>query len=399
MHVWPIISSLRHHRTAALLIVIEIALTCAIVCNALYLVVVRVERMSYSTGVEEQGLLRVRVSNVGSASEPDAVTARDVAGLRAIPGVTAVTSANIVPLGKSGWTTGVSKIPDDPSPSVRASLYMGSGLLETLGVRPSAGRAFTADEYVPMDSGGVASAIVTRALADALYPGQNPLGKPIYVLGHDPQVIVGVVNELARPNIDDPKAAGFAVVLPIKPPYTAGGNYLIRADSERGTQVLAAAEAVIHKNDSQRVVTKRQTFAALRSDYFRQDSSMIHLLVGLSTALLLIAGLGIVGLSSFWVQQRTRQIGVRRALGATRSDILRYFQIENLLLSVTGALLGSVGAYAINLRLMAAYHVPRLPPAFLPIGALAIVVIGQLAVLGPALSASLIPPAHATRAA
>lgn len=397
--MWPIISSLRHHRTAALLIVIEIALTCAIVCNALYLVVVRVERMSYSTGVEEEGLLRVRVSSVGSAAEPEAVTARDVAGLRAIPGVTAVASANIVPLGKSGWTTGVSKIPDDPSPSVRASLFMGSGLLETLGVRPNAGRAFTPDEYVPLDSGGVASAIVTRALAEALYPGQSPLGKPIYVLGHDPQVIVGVVNELARPNIDDPRAAGFAVVLPIKPPYTAGGNYLIRVDNERGTQVLAAAEAVIHKNDSQRVVTKRQTFAALRSEYFRQDSSMIHLLVGLSTALLLIAGLGIVGLSSFWVQQRTRQIGVRRALGATRSDILRYFQIENLLLSLTGALLGSVAAYAINLRLMAAYHVPRLPPSFLAIGALAIVVIGQLAVLGPALSASLIPPAHATRAA
>jgi putative ABC transport system permease protein len=116
-----------------------------------------------------------------------------------------------------------------------------------------------------------------------------------------------------------------------------------------------------------------------------------------SLALLIITALGVVGLASFWVQQRTRQIGIRRALGATRRDILRYFQTENFILATLGIILGMVLAYAINLWLMDKYEVPRLPAPFLPIGAVMLWGLGQLAVLGPALRASLIPPATATR--
>jgi putative ABC transport system permease protein len=105
----------------------------------------------------------------------------------------------------------------------------------------------------------------------------------------------------------------------------------------------------------------------------------------------------VVGLASFWVQQRTRQIGIRRALGATRSDILRYFQVENFILATVGIVVGMALAYAINLWLMHKYQVGRLPAGFLPIGAALLWLLGQIAVLGPALRASMIPPAIATR--
>jgi putative ABC transport system permease protein len=124
---------------------------------------------------------------------------------------------------------------------------------------------------------------------------------------------------------------------------------------------------------------------------------MAFLLVGVSLALLVITGLGIVGLASFWVQQRTRQIGIRRALGATRSNILRYFQTENFILATVGIVVGMGLAYAINLWLMHKYQVPRLPGSYLPIGAALLWALGQLAVLGPAMRASMIAPATATR--
>ena len=104
-----------------------------------------------------------------------------------------------------------------------------------------------------------------------------------------------------------------------------------------------------------------------------------------------------VGLASFWVQQRTRQIGIRRALGATRGDILRYFQTENFILATLGIIIGMALAYAINLWLMHKYQVTRLPGEFLPIGAAVLWLLGQIAVLGPALRAAMIPPAIATR--
>jgi putative ABC transport system permease protein len=116
-----------------------------------------------------------------------------------------------------------------------------------------------------------------------------------------------------------------------------------------------------------------------------------------SLALLIITALGVVGLASFWVQQRTRQIGIRRALGATKTDILRYFQTENFILASLGIILGMGLAYAINLWLMSKYQVARLPSEYLPIGAALLWLLGQIAVLGPALRAATIPPAIATR--
>jgi putative ABC transport system permease protein len=114
-------------------------------------------------------------------------------------------------------------------------------------------------------------------------------------------------------------------------------------------------------------------------------------------ALLLVTGLGIVGLASFWVAQRRRTIGVRRALGATRADILHYFQTENLLLATIGIVLGMLLAYGINLLLMRHYELPRMPWMYFPVGAIALWLIGQIAVLGPALRASHVPPVVATR--
>jgi putative ABC transport system permease protein len=124
---------------------------------------------------------------------------------------------------------------------------------------------------------------------------------------------------------------------------------------------------------------------------------MIGLLVASALALLFVTALGIAGLANFWVQQRTRTIGIRRAIGATRADILRYFQVENFLIVAGGTLLGMLLAVALNLLLMSRYELPRLPLWYLPVGALALWALGQLAVLAPALRASRVPPVVATR--
>ncbi|HJU25083.1 MAG TPA: FtsX-like permease family protein, partial [Rhodanobacteraceae bacterium] len=146
-----------------------------------------------------------------------------------------------------------------------------------------------------------------------------------------------------------------------------------------------------------RIFRQQRTLDEARMEFFQGDRSMAGLLGGVIVALLLVTALGIVGLASFWVSQRRKQIGVRRALGATRSDILRYFQTENFLIVTFGIVLGVVLAFAINLTLMKFYELPRLPFFYLPIGAFALWGLGQLAVLGPALRAAAVPPVVATR--
>ena len=115
--------------------------------------------------------------------------------------------------------------------------------------------------------------------------------------------------------------------------------------------------------------------------------------------LLAITALGVTGLASFWVQQRTKQIGIRRALGATRRDILRYFQLENFLIVGAGVLLGTLLAFALNQWLMRRFELDHLDSPMVITGAIAVWLLGQLAVLGPALRAAAVPPIVATRSA
>lgn len=404
MHFLPILSTLRRHRTAATLIVLEIALTCAIVCNAIFLIGDRLSRMDRPSGVAEDELLRVTLTGIGTAADADALTAQDLAALRALPGVKAVAATNQVPFGGSSWNSSISTLPDDPSKPINAALYMGTpDLIETLGVRLVSGRDFTPAEYVGFDASQegkakVPSVLITRGIAERLFPGKSPLGQALYVLGKDPQIVVGVIDLLARPNSFQGKEGGaYALVLPVNVPFSEGGNYLLRVDPSRRTELLATVDRTIHQVDPNRIILERKPFTELRRDFFKQDRAMAYLLVGVSLALLIITALGVVGLASFWVQQRTRQIGIRRALGATRGDILRYFQVENFILATVGIVVGMALAYAINLWLMHKYQVGRLPAGFLPIGAALLWLLGQVAVLGPALRASMIPPAIATR--
>jgi putative ABC transport system permease protein len=405
MHFVPIISTLRRHKTAALLIVLEIALTCAIVCNAVFLIRNRLQRMDKASGVAESEIVDFRIAGIGVKQNEIAQTTQDLAALRAIPGVKLVASTNMVPLGGSSWNNNISLDPDQLGSSANAALYMGTDdLVETLGVKIIAGRDFTPDEYQNFDDvmkqkATYGSVIVTKGLAERLFPGQNALGKQVYSWGKaSSQTIVGIVDRLARPNdVNGVELTDCAVIAPIRTAYTVGAHYLMRVQPGTGPEVLKQAETVLMKLDPARLVLGKKTFPEIRADYFKEDRAMAFLLVGVSVALLVITGLGIVGLASFWVQQRTRQIGIRRALGATRSNILHYFQTENFILATAGIALGMGLAYAINLWLMHKYQVPRLPATFLPVGAGLLWVLGQLAVLGPAMRAAMIAPASATR--
>ncbi|MBN6150414.1 FtsX-like permease family protein [Xanthomonas sp. AmX2] len=409
MEIGPILSTLGRHRTAASLIVLEIALACAIVCNALFLIGNRIETLHQPSGIAESELLSIRLSGIGEQANPEAHTREDLAALRGVPGVRSATIVNQVPFLGSSSNSGLSLSADQEEPTLDAARYIGGeDMLRTFGLRLGAGRDFAADEYIDLADarddkamrGRRVATIVSRATAEKMFPGQNPLGKTVY-MGEMPLSIVGVVDQLARPDpdVNGANQAAYAFLLPWRLPYTRG-RYLVRvADPARRGEVLAACVAALMKVDSSRLVTRQQTYSEIRDRYFQGDRAMVWLLGAVSVALLVVTALGIVGLASFWVQQRTRQIGIRRALGATRRQILRYFQTENFLLASAGIVLGMLLAYAINLWLMSRYELPRLPLSYLPVGAAALWLLGQVAVLAPALRAAAVPPAVATRSA
>jgi len=405
MDIRPILSTLRRHKTASALIVLEIALSCAIICNAVFLISQRLERMDRPTGMADSELVRINVAGIGKSDDATALAKQDIAALRAIPGVKAAAALNQVPFDHSSWNSSVSLQPKQDVPNLDASTYLGADLVDALGLRVVEGRDFNDDEYVdweafnkPGSKLSIPAVIVTREVAQKLFPGQSAVGKLIYSWNADdvPHRVVGVVDRLIRPNDNGgPAAAGYSVILPLRD--TTMGRFVLRTDPARRAEVQKAAVAALEKNSNRRIILDQDTFDQVKADYYQQDRNMAWLLMAVIIALLVVTALGIVGLASFWVQQRTKQIGVRRALGATRGQILRYFQTENFLLATLGIVLGMIGAYGINQLLMGTYELPRLPALYLPIGALALWLLGQLSVLGPARRAAAVPPAVATR--
>ena len=409
MDIRPILSTLMRHKTAAALIVVEIALTCAIICNALFMISDRLSQVREVSGIAEEELVRVQISGIGSDADQVARTRTDLASLRAIPGVKDATVLNQVPFVNSSWNSGVRLQQEQQQSTLTATTYMAEDqFIETLGLTLVAGRDFDADEYREAsdllerttEDGNIPATIITRSLADKLFPGEDAIGKTFYSWGDAPIRVVGVVEHLVRPGgMGGPAEREYAMVFPLRPHYNLGGNYVIRADPDRRTEVLAAAKAVLQANGADRIIQEEnsKTFEQLRREYYQAPRAMAWLLGIVCVALLLVTALGIIGLASFWVQQRTKQIGVRRALGATRGQILRYFQTENFLLASIGIALGMLLAFAINQLLMGRYEMARLPLYYLPAGAVLLWTLGQLAVYAPARRAASVPPAVATR--
>ena len=412
MELRPILSALRRHKTAAAVIVLEIALSCAIVCNALFLIGSRLERMDRPSGIAEDTIVRLQVIGAGQDDNDAAMTATDLAAIRAIPGVVAAEAVNQVPFWNSSWNSSVNLEEDQSFQTLSATTYLaGPQMFEVFDLDLVAGRDFNADEFVeweafsaPNSEVGLPAALITTSMVETMWPDASPaeaVGRSFYSWGPTPIRVVGVVERLVRPNdVGGAEGYEFAMLLPVEVPYSLGGNYLIRVDDPaRRAEVLAAAKDIVMRNNPSRIVMDENslTIEQMRNDFYREDRAMAWLLVAVIVALLVVTALGIVGLASFWVAQRTKQIGVRRALGATRSQILRYFQTENFLLATIGIVLGMLMAYGINQLLMDRYELPRLPALYLPVGALALWLLGQIAVFGPARRAAAVPPAVATR--
>lgn len=400
----PIVASLTRHKLTALLLMLQVSFTCAIVCNVAFMIVDRVQQLHQPSGVAENELALIDSTDLDENAQPLVRHDADLAALRAIAGVKSVAAVDALPFNHRDWSNGIALVQDGPAPAAATAFNGTPGELATLGLHLIEGRDFLPNEYVPLGSAHdwngidqVPVVIVTRALADKLFPGQDPLGKAIYP-NEQPVRIVGVVDHLRRPQAHGSSDSDYATLFPLLPDAN-DVTYVMRTAPQDRERVLKQATEALNRLHTNRILRRAQTFEQLRADFFHRDRTMIALLMAAALGLLVVTALGIAGLASFWVQQRRRSIGIRRAVGATRSDILRYFQLENFLIVSTGIALGALLAYGLNMLLILHYEQPRLPLLYLAIGALALWLLGQLAVLGPALRAASVPPVVATRSA
>jgi putative ABC transport system permease protein len=408
MTIKPILAALRRHKAGTVLIGLQIALTLAIVCNALFIIHQRVAHLSEPTGVDEANLFVIASDWAGQLSGPqiDAQIQSDLVTLRQLPGVRAAAPSNSYPLRGGGWDDFITLKPEQEKMTTDASVYLSDQhLIDTLGVKLIAGRNFRPEEIEPMEirqNKTPPVVIVTKALADRLYPGGSALGKTFYTMSKSPVTIIGIVERLQRQEVDTWSApyAYQAMLWPRRLDSQQGTYYLVRTKPGQLAAAMREARQALLAQNRMRIIDPADgvlSFAEVRHRAYASDRGMAILMGIISAVLLAITAAGIVGLTSFWVGQRRKQIGVRRALGARRRDILQYFLTENLLIGTGGVAVGVVLAIAINLWMVSQFEMARLSLVYLVSGVLMLLAVGQGAVLAPAIRASRVSPVEATR--
>jgi putative ABC transport system permease protein len=237
--------------------------------------------------------------------------------------------------------------------------------------------------------------IVSKAFADLVFKDGNALGKRLEDSDGDMYVVVGIIDKFYNPYgwpIHE-----YVMFFPgLSRSYEGGTAYLVRTEAGRRTQVEAQIEKALVASNPGRVV-KVRPLAQVKDLYNTRSSMVVALLSAVVGLLLFVTALGIVGLTSFSVSERTRQIGTRRALGARKTDILRYFLLENWIVTSLGLAIGIFLAIGLNMALVSRVNGTRMPAELVAAGVLLLWLAGFLATLFPALRGVRVPPAIATR--
>ncbi|NHZ77747.1 FtsX-like permease family protein [Massilia sp. CCM 8695] len=412
MEIRPILSALLRSKTGAILVALQVAISLAILTNALHIVNVRQAVAARPSGIaDEANVVHIKVRHLveGSHQEQLARQQAETRALRAIGGVLSTAFANQAPMSQSGWTTGLTAsrtAGNDSSPT--SMYYSGDSLVKTWGLTLVEGRDLAPADVVEIDGKTSPddlfpkSVVITRALAGKLWPGASQaVGKTLYFGNGDDAnaaTVVGVVDALQSQNAEVATRGGFALIAPIRQSF-ASIMYTVRTEPGQLERVMKEAEAALRANSGGRAIIKMKTVAEDRKERYRADVALSWMLIAVSVLLLLITASGIVGMASLWVTQRRKQIGVRRALGARRIDILRYFITENFMITSVGVLCGVLASVALNQLLVSQLDMARLPIAYLVVGAGVFWALGVAAVAGPAYRAASISPATATRSA
>ena len=393
-----------------LLVLLQVALACAILSNVLFLGWQKLEPMLASSGVDGDNLILVDQLNPARETFSSAEADAGARVLRQVPGVRAVSVANGLPMIDAALV--VIALQGTNKAKIGVNAYMGVGLLDTLGLDLVSGRDFLPFEYQNYDSGSTwdegapQPIIITQALADKMFGSDAPLGQIILDPGDKKDHgyrVVGIVRHLLRNQLglaDDGRADN-TVLLAKHIGAAEFLSYAIRVNSAMRDSALQGVKMMIHRQFDPLVdedsSVRVSFYNERRSAEFKGQRAALYLFIGVTLAVVIVTVIGIMGLTSFWVQKRTRQIGIRRALGARRVDIFYLFLLENAFIVSIGSMLGMLLAYEGNMVLMHYYELRRLPAMYLPLGSVLMIILGQLAVLAPALRATSITPIEATR--
>jgi len=401
MEFGPIFRSLLRNRARVVLIVAEVALTLAIVANCMSLILDTRAQLSRESGFDDDHMALIYTApfaeSLNQQAALDQLVDSDLRTLRALPGVRAASNTNLEPWEPGGSITAI-RVPGTRGEPLRTQFYSADpAVFDALGIHVVQGRGFTQDEFEHGASAGPSETlpvVISKRLADVAFPDGKAVGRELAFPDESQRLlVVGLVDRFYKPLGTAPDRVMLTPGRTVSFDY--GSTYLVRTEGDPGALLPQMEKALVGAEKGR--FLRMRTVTELREEFHGRDRLLVASLNGVMALLVLVTALGIVGLTSFSVAERRRQIGTRRALGADKASIVRHFLLENWMVTSLGVVLGAALAYGLNFGLVTWVAGARLSVPVVAAGALGLWLIGIASALGPALRGAQVPPAIATR--
>lgn len=396
-------TSAGRQRLRASLVVAEVALSLVLLIGAGLMIKSLGELQRVDKGFEADGILTARIG-IARENYPTLEAERGffrtlLGRAQALPGVRSATLTLMMPLSNRSWEMGV--LPEGRSADEeRHSFLFGivtEDYFETLGIPLLQGRSFTSADR----DGGALVAIVDETMAERFWPGEDPIGKRVFFevdggddhgVGGTPvyRTVVGVAQNVRHYELQSPSRIQLYVPFDQTRLIRTGNYYIALKTNVAPTSVVTPLRQELAALDPNVPLTGVRALQEYVDDELSSSRAMGGLLATFAGVALLLAGVGIFGVMSYSVVQRTKEIGIRMALGADAGNVLRWISGQGLVLSGGGIALGLVAAAGLTRLLVSfLYEVSPIEPAIY--GGLAVVL------LGIAMLAAYLPARRATR--
>jgi putative ABC transport system permease protein len=389
------------HRIRRILVVTEVALTLILLIGAALTIKSLHRLMNLDAGFNRENLLKLQVAlpqaKYAEDHQVSAFYRQLIENVRGLPGVHSVTAVSPLPLsgGEIAWSFRIAGRPAPPPEVVMDAsvLFVGDRYIETMGIPLVLGRSLTEQD----SQGGPRAALINQTLVRRYFRDQDPLGQRI-TFG-DPQApgtqwmtIVGVVADV-RHLVKEKE-----VYPSIYFPQTRSAMALVVRTGDNPHRIVPAVRSEVMKLDRELPVYNIRTINEVLGVVLLEDRFMMLLLSIFAAVALALAAVGLYGVMSYTVNQRRREIGIRMALGARKSDVMMLVVEQGIKLALTGVLIGLGGALALS-RMMHTlfFGVSASDPLTFTLIALLLIFVALLACWIPARRATRVDPMIALR--
>ena len=385
----------RGMRLRGLLVSVEVALSAVLLIVAGLLISSFVRLLNVDKGFPVERLLAVDLNTSGARYEKDGSRAefyrRVLAGVQALPGVRSAGITNGLPLQGETWVD-IIWLPGETRPMFERltanARFVNPDYFKTVGMPFRSGRPFEESDR------GKGVAIVAQRTAEQLWPGQDPVGKRLYRGDEKLREVIGVVGDVRTTLQQGPVVT---VYFPYWQESVSDAALMVRTAMDPRS-VAAAVRSEIWKIDSEIPVQRMRTMGEVISESAAPRRFQMLLVLLFAASALLLASLGIYGVVSYTVAQRTNEIGIRVALGAHTADVYGMVLRQGLTPVVLGLVAGVAGALALG-RLLTSllFEVSPADPLTISAVIVALAAVAAFACTVPALRATRVDPMSALR--